>query len=501
MKCLIRIVGVSLLWLPVIGNAQDMSGWSDKTVCRLVEQQGKAEYVEEMQSRGLDCKIKTVSAKKASNKWDAPNELDELTIPENWQPFSNLVIFEDERARAVKYINGAGFKGRFGRDLVTYCPVVVTEWRKAMKYEFSVLNDIDISSSIGDDAITDKHRKVTAAKCMSQLVMNTFREGETPDYIEEALLYWANNNEMKMPRSNGFEDYSYYHYQYVSAIAFAASHYAAYIEDYNYTDEEHDLVRNYLAKKLLSLNSRNYKGVKSCDPLSQKRTIAMLKRGDGTADTCGSLVWKALVAQLVFGLRFNNEEIFKQGILNTKWQLHFFDEKGTFITWAMKGPNTFHYSSGLPTFLGVLTEIFHTLEYDFIQHKLPSGLVVKQVMDRQIEILEKPQTLWEYAKLTKSYRGVDSEVYRTMSDDAIRQESNVTYESVVRNMARYIDEYRQDLHRYRSYGFNYRPRMKARFVMDNSVASFNPVDSYSMYRSNSSRTDICSNIGFSKCRD
>ena len=36
--------------------AQDLSGWSDKTVCRLVETNGVAVYVEEASSRGLVCK-------------------------------------------------------------------------------------------------------------------------------------------------------------------------------------------------------------------------------------------------------------------------------------------------------------------------------------------------------------------------------------------------------------------------------------------------------------
>jgi len=39
--------------------SQELSGWSDKTVCRLVESDGGAAYVEEASSRGLDCKAPT----------------------------------------------------------------------------------------------------------------------------------------------------------------------------------------------------------------------------------------------------------------------------------------------------------------------------------------------------------------------------------------------------------------------------------------------------------
>ena len=50
--------------------SQDLSGWSDKTVCRLVESDGGAVYVEEATNRGLDCKapIKAVKAKPESDK-------------------------------------------------------------------------------------------------------------------------------------------------------------------------------------------------------------------------------------------------------------------------------------------------------------------------------------------------------------------------------------------------------------------------------------------------
>ena len=50
--------------------SQDISGWSDKTVCRLVASDGGAAYVEEASSRGLDCKapIKAKPIKPKSNR-------------------------------------------------------------------------------------------------------------------------------------------------------------------------------------------------------------------------------------------------------------------------------------------------------------------------------------------------------------------------------------------------------------------------------------------------
>jgi len=58
--------------------SQDISGWSDKTVCRLVESDGGALYVEEASSRGLDCKtpIKVSEAKLTKPKSDSSSGID-----------------------------------------------------------------------------------------------------------------------------------------------------------------------------------------------------------------------------------------------------------------------------------------------------------------------------------------------------------------------------------------------------------------------------------------
>jgi len=72
--------------------SQGMSGWSDKTVCRLVESDGGAAYVEEASIRGLDCKapIKASKAKHTKPKPDSSTGIDRFggisEIPESANP-------------------------------------------------------------------------------------------------------------------------------------------------------------------------------------------------------------------------------------------------------------------------------------------------------------------------------------------------------------------------------------------------------------------------------
>jgi len=86
--------------------SQDMSGWSDKTVCRLVKNNGGQKHIDEATRRGLSCKapIKPyASTLTGSNGWEKvpiPDYVDKKT-KSPWNIHDN---FEDGRLR-FNYIN------------------------------------------------------------------------------------------------------------------------------------------------------------------------------------------------------------------------------------------------------------------------------------------------------------------------------------------------------------------------------------------------------------
>ena len=106
----IRVVLVlTALVMAANALAQDLSGWSDKTVCRLVETNGVAVYVEEASSRGLVCKapIKAQPTKPKSKSSSGINTYGNtfnmsggtVSIPENSNP-----NYETLRYFLYKYI-------------------------------------------------------------------------------------------------------------------------------------------------------------------------------------------------------------------------------------------------------------------------------------------------------------------------------------------------------------------------------------------------------------
>jgi hypothetical protein len=75
--------GICLLTLALItphALSQDISGWSDKTVCRLVKSNGSEDYLDEAASRGLDCKAKVKASGSNTSGSVAFSETPEVSI-------------------------------------------------------------------------------------------------------------------------------------------------------------------------------------------------------------------------------------------------------------------------------------------------------------------------------------------------------------------------------------------------------------------------------------
>ena len=85
---------------------------------------------------------------------------------------------------------------------------------------------------------------------------------------------------------------------------------------------------------------------------------------------------------------------------------------GIFTTWAIKGSSSYKYTSHVPIMLGGLTEIYASVGYDFMEHKLRNGLSVKQLMDRQYELLLDPHILDNFVKrYPHDYKGSSNSQY------------------------------------------------------------------------------------------
>jgi hypothetical protein len=309
--------------------------------------------------------------------------------------------------------------------------------------------------------------------------------------MKEILLHWAKTDAVFIPSGVKDENWGNYVYEAVQSWSSFGSYYATFYDEFNYSDTERKIVDAYIKDKLLNLDTRNLTTSShgtTCDPDNLKRTVGgQLRDGSwGKIDhnSCGSSVWKTTLAQLLVGLRLNDKALFKKGVENTKYQLSFFDDTGIFTTWAIKGANAYKYSSHVPVMLGGLTEIYASVGYDFMEHKLRNGLSVKQLMDRQYEILLDPHILDSYVKrYPLDYRGVPNSVYLQSSAEQIRNDAGLNLFAFVRNLPRYIDTYRADIGN--SQEFDKKLASQPQEVWSEvpwmSLGTFKPLDPYLVY--------------------
>jgi hypothetical protein len=134
--------------------------------------------------------------------------------------------------------------------------------------------------------------------------------------------------------------------------------------------------------------------------------------------------------------------------------------------------------------LGGLTEIYASVGYDFMEHKLRNGLSVKELMDRQYEILLDPHILDSYVKrYPLAYRGVPNSVYIQSSAEQIRNETDMNLFVFVRNLPRYVDTYRADIGNSQEFDKKLasQPQEIRGPVPWMSLGGFQPLDPYLVY--------------------
>jgi hypothetical protein len=472
---------VSFMTLQAV--AQDMSAWSDKTVCRLAMAGGGQEHIDEATKRGLDCASPKVRGSAISSSSPRVDPLDALTIPKNWQPIKNQKVFDQER-KAVK--SGMIRKGHSSQYklFAEQCFEIMYHFNDSLMYFWKNQKTLEKLSSV--DGNTSDF-KPNVANCLGYYANLPGVLGETPKEMMQLLEMWAEEDTFSLPKNRADKSYNTTIYGKIGTLTVLATYYALYYDEFQYSTVQRELVDGYLTTFLLNVNTRARikSGSKQCDParLSSLAKDQINDTVDG--NSCGSTVWKTIVAQLLLGLRLNNEAVFKKGIANTQYQLNFFDKEGTFVTWANKGASSMQYTGDLPTFLGLLTETFATIDYDFMSHKIPNGLSIKQVMDRQVDIHQDHKLIWKYAKTQRStYKGVATKEFLTWSSEEALDLAGTNLKTLVREMARYVDTYRPDLQSLRDQNYVF---MDDREQHIDVLATFHAIEPYKLYEANTKK--------------
>ena len=339
--------------------------------------------------------------------------LEKLIVPTSW-PFKGKSSFLEEHKKFSIGDNG------ISKDTKDKCVELFINWKKN-------------SSS---------HRDDRGRGCFQKLAWWYYNSGDI-NPIKEVIYSWATKGK---PEFDIYQnDFNPDHYDAIALLTIYSSFYAVKYDEFDFNSEERSIVDAFILNEMLTIPINVVGDPKNqffCDPYKHN---LIGKRSDGRPDinTCGSNRWKTTIAQLLVALRLGDQDLFNEGLYNTRFKLALFDDEGIYVTWATRGALAWDYSHDVTTMLSLLTEIYKSIGYDFLEHQLENGLYVKDLFSKQFEIVDDVSILEKYAKRQYSVKGTNYNKWKKLSNT--EKLGNWPKTSVVYSSKSYIQKYDKNL--------------------------------------------------------
>ena len=382
----------------------------------------------------------------------AKSELRDLKIPQDWKLFEdNLELgrFYDTYREGIheKYlVMGWGL----GKAIET--PKVIGECVSYLQKQDLTLKDLG--------------RPFTNFKCLQILTFHNWRNPSEFNNFKSVLSYWAEHKNVHyvtdwFGHNSGSDNMvaTDRAYSVLNAVGDLSAFYALHYDKFDFTNEERKKVDEYLSWWLINHDLEPMKGLKRC-PLEKPKAWER-KKLNFWPDNCGSNRWRMAQGALLLGLRTNNQKLFEAGNRHTEIALANIDENGINANWARKGFAALSYTRQLPNVLTVLTEIYDSVGYDFLEHQTPHGKKIHQVYETFFKIIYEPDLMHKYAKTQPLYGGQTADDFeglvreysrfRKLSLEEKWRQELIQLDALVQISKPYVLRYRPDLSKYLGY--------------------------------------------------
>jgi len=127
MHVLPKLILSTALLISANTQAQEISNWSDKTICRLANSTGTQAYVDETVKRNLDC----VTSISGTSTLSPTDPLNELSLPSDWQLSRYPASFDQER-RLISAKTISDSTSHIWRPFAKGCYDVMSNWQKSL---------------------------------------------------------------------------------------------------------------------------------------------------------------------------------------------------------------------------------------------------------------------------------------------------------------------------------------------------------------------------------
>ena len=385
-------------------------------------------------------------------------EIENIKIPDEWTLVKDIEYYDDviqdyykditspKIVRELQANNGDQicFDQLKKFDLIIY---------KTPEKHFSMGTQLDWDSCI----MYTKYR---------QFFGNTLKKipDRNTDLLKNYLLYYSSTDSFKLQQGDN-------HYSYWKILSMLAQMYAVEKDHLGLSDKEIKMINEWFISratvdlmdiKLLVKRGRckipneyDEEGVLRTAKIYASGNADLLYQGKTKyrgADDCGTVSNAHTVSRLLIGLITNNQELFDKGIIDLKYLMTFIDENGVYVPYAYRGGLAISYSKEFLFYFSVFAEIFHTLDINFFEITIPSGIKIKDAFDFHYTIWDDvvPEAIIKYAKLNFGNKTHDwSELLKPKKErktDGLGIYLPGWKEAMIRQSIRYVQTYRKDIY-------------------------------------------------------
>ena len=283
------------------------------------------------------------------------------------------------------------------------------------------------------------------------------------DLLKNYLLYYSSTDSFNLQQGDN-------HYSYWKTLSMLAQMYAVEKNHLGLSNKEIKMINEWFVSRatvdLMDIKLQAKRGrckiPNEYDEEDVLRTAKIYASGNAEpifkgktkyrgADDCGTISNAHTVTRLLIGLITNNQELFDTGIVDLKYLMTFIDKNGVYIPYAYRGGLAIAYSKEFLFYFSVFAEIFHTLDINFYEITVPSGIKIKDAFDFHYTIWDDvvPEAIIKYAKLNIGNKTHDwTELLKPKKErktDGLGVYLPGWKETMIRQSMRYVQTYRNDL--------------------------------------------------------
>ena len=343
------------------------------------------------------------------------NQLTPLPLPQNWEIDMRGESVLEERKRQSAILQ---------QEYQTMGPNdMPTLWRE---------NCVSVLSNVEDQVVTQRQAQknnqeipfeITIQGCLEGIgkISSTYGIDDSFSSLSSILISLSDKQYLQYVTDvNDTNLTTQFAYELNAVTTVIGTHYFIYHDEYALSEGQRERINEFLVRALQYDidNYRNPNFTNGAHPLCRRETIDLIgynpsKRHNGKVvtlpDACESMRWKLAAAQILGGLRLQNQTLWELGKFNTDLKLNLFDKSNIDVPWATMSGHAIDYSSNVSEYLGLITEIFHSAGFDLLSYKNENGSSVADIQ----------KTYWEFQNSTQLFK--DSPFYeyalRDLRDD------------------------------------------------------------------------------------